>query len=85
MTRYLEGPEAELKENLYVFHGFVGRLHQVHEHHVVDPEQRDQQEGGFRQTPGNTHAHAGRWQVLQTLCAVCKQVISSMWSLKCSS
>lgn len=52
VTCYLEGPEAQFEEDLDVLHVFVGRLHQVDEHHVVDPKQRDQQEGGLRQTSG---------------------------------
>lgn len=50
-SRYLKGPEAQFEEDLDVVHVFVGRLHHVDEHHVVYPEQRDQQEGGLRQTP----------------------------------
>lgn len=50
-SRYLKGPEAQFEEDLDVLHVFVGRLHHVDEHHVVYTEQRDQQEGGLRQTP----------------------------------
>lgn len=49
---YLEGSEAEFKDDLDALHVFVSPLHHVGEHHVVHPEQRDQQEGGLRQTSG---------------------------------
>lgn len=47
----LEGPEGEFEEDLDLLHVFIIPLHQVEEHDVVDPEQRDQQEGGFSQAP----------------------------------
>ena len=53
---YLEGSEAEVEEDLDVVHDWVWRNHQVHEHHVVNAEQRDQQQGGLSQTPtGRKH------------------------------
>ena len=70
VTCYLEGPEAQFEEDLDVLHVFVGRLHQVDEHHVVDPEQRDQQEGRLRQTSGErTHTAESSEEKLYKLCA----------------
>lgn len=56
---YLEGSEGQIKENLDVIHVFISRLHQVDEHHVVHPEQRDQQQGGLGQTSSGNHTDKG--------------------------
>lgn len=60
---YLEGSEAELKDDLDEFHVFVIGLHQVDEHHVVYPKQRDQQEGGLSQT---SREHTDRYAEIHT-------------------
>lgn len=47
-TSHLKGSEGQVKEDLIIF---SDGLTETHKDHVVDPKQRDEQQGGLGQPP----------------------------------
>lgn len=89
-TRHLKGSEGQVKEYFIIL---GDGLAEGNKNHIMDPEQRNQQQGGFSQPPGERQTNSNlfvapfTWTRRMTVhgCFHCKgseNILSVVWRLQ---